>query len=340
MAGFLHWYSHPPWPIDRWVWSINLTGIMRAFSAYPMRRIPERLVIEILREVYAREGNIELSHVLNTQWIERFRTRSRNNSAANFTLAQALGWRYRALLERKESLLMLNRAYLKKYKAIHTEAIEAQLDLFARILDRGGILMMMPEGTLSPDGSLSRIREGLHRIVSTSQADMRLLPVNITYDFMTPGRMTVFLNIGQETKGIRDLSKVALDSLTRNKILELHTITLGNLASRQLLEKARENGVLDSSELASHLFQEAQGHASRGFRVDERLLREHSFNRRFQELIDYCVKRGILSPGSRYLRINREKVLNAENKGHLLDPMGYSNSEYMGWWSEAKGNLP
>jgi 1-acyl-sn-glycerol-3-phosphate acyltransferase len=52
-------------------------------------------------------------------------------------------------------------------------------------LDVGGVVYLAPEGVLSPDGRLGRLREAFDYLVENAHVPPRILPLGIGYDFMT-----------------------------------------------------------------------------------------------------------------------------------------------------------
>ena len=47
------------------------------------------------------------------------------------------------------------------------------------------------------DGAPRRVRAGLYALLALTRPDARILPVNVTYDFMTTGRMRACVAIGE-----------------------------------------------------------------------------------------------------------------------------------------------
>ena len=93
--------------------------------------------------------------------------------------------------------------------------IDQQIGVFANILDKGGVCMVAPEGDLSPDGSFVGVKSGLHRILARTKNTVTIQPVNVTYDFMTMGRIRLYLNVGDEFEVNHLTSRMELDDKVR-----------------------------------------------------------------------------------------------------------------------------
>ena len=81
--------------------------------------------------------------------------------------------------------------------------------------------MLAPEGQLSRDDRFWPVKSGLFRLISMTTSDVRILPVNSTYDFITVGRMRIYITIGTEMTGLKQWRKVELERRVQKSIVTL-----------------------------------------------------------------------------------------------------------------------
>ncbi len=191
--------------------------------------------------------------------------------------------------------LRLIKAYPMGYVTRRSDLprIEAQLQTFGDLLDRGRDLYWTPEGGLSLDGRLGRFRAGFYRVVQASQAQLRMLPAAIFYDFMTTLRTRCFIRFGPELPIDRSLGKAALEQQARTAILRQMTINAGHLAAAVIRDLAADD-VLSRRELERRLVQHARRLHRAGLPLDGRLTMGWTFRRRVGQLLGYLRRQGIL----------------------------------------------
>ncbi len=209
-------------------------------------------------------------------------------------------------------------------------AIRKQLEFFAELLSRGKTLFLAPEGDLSPDGRLCPIRGSLYRLVNMSRRKVKILPMNITYDFMTTGRMKAFLNIGREIPETKGLSKAELEHLVKDSLLKLAVVTMSQIGSHSLYHEATQgNDTLIEESWHGQLATLVQKAEKAGLRVDRALLEERSLYQNFKDFVRYCLRKGLIttaSPGR--LQINRERILDTSSPGYSQNPVYYCHNEF------------
>jgi len=285
-----------PSPIRALLSPLGLRPFLWALQAYPMRRIRERTLGEVLEDVLQLFGDLPLHDVLKPDWVERFAELT-SGDPSQLTVRQALGSRFRPLLRQGYGLTKLARSRFRAMKPHEREVIDSHLQLFVRLLERGETLQLAPEGAVSRDGGFARIRAGLHVLVNRPRTLVRVLPVGITYDFMTCGRSTVFVNVGQEMLNLRGLRPGEASAQVARAIWAQSTITASQLAS-QLLASVRSRGghMITESELLQHVADEAERWSEAGLYVDPRLLVRKEREKRMSEYIEHCVRSGELIP--------------------------------------------
>ena len=294
-SGFLtHYLQGWPKPVRKLLYHLNLKPFLWALRAYPMRRIAERTLREVLEDVLAIFGDLPLSMVLKTEWVKRFEQLSKPNELP-LSIRQVLKDRFEPLLNLGFGLTKLNRSQFRALKPYEKATIGSQLQLFVEMLDEGEVLQLAPEGAVSRDGHFARIRAGLHVLLNRPKAPVRVLPVGITYDFMTQDRQWVFVNVGPELLDLRGLSLSEASSRVTQAILAQSTITISQLASQFILgERSRGGGYLSRAQLLEHVALEARRWAEAGLYVDPRLLTSEGLNRRMDGYLEYCLRSGDL----------------------------------------------
>lgn len=292
--GFLRDYLEN-WPaVMRWSLSVlNIRSVLRAAQAYPMRRIPEQTLGKVLTDLLHIFGDLPLDGVLRPHWVEAFeRIHARRRP---LHLSEALRWRYRSLWQLQHGLRKLTLPCFKRLKPYERRTIEAQLRLFSGLLKSGATVLLEPEGVVSADGQFARPRAALHTLLKHSGPLTRVLPIGITYDFMTTGRQKVFVNIGPEMLHLQELGRREIDTTVSKATLSRATVTASQLASRLVLTlRAEGGGTIDAAGLYKYVRAEARKCAANGAYVDPRLLVTEECKRRMILYIDYCLRAGTL----------------------------------------------
>ena len=332
--GFLSTHFRLPRLLGRPMYTINLSPVMAAFRAKPISRLSGIRVGKIVRDVYTCEGNVALKDVLNAQWITKLASLlpSPVNSNLNDTrLRDFLSYDYRVLHVQEGDLSMLKSHVLERIRPLLLDKVNSQLNCFSNILNEGGILFFTPEDEHSPDGRFGPIRSGLHRVIRTAQADVRILPINITYDFVTVGRMRIHITIGPEITNLKGLTNNEFETLVQIVITKLGVINMGQLASCYLLRMAHENSEVITKELvAKEVLSQAQKLRSLGLSVDDSLVDQGAFAKRLDKFIKYCLRKHWLRAGTDgRLIVNKEAVLNSCQSCYRDHPIRYSYNELM-----------
>lgn len=295
LAGYL---SHWPAPLRAALAQIDLSALFESMQALPMRRIPERSLGEVLEDVLATAGNCRLDEVLKPACLNEFMRRGRF-AAGTARIADVLDARFDELLARQRGFSRLNRSSLHRLIPYERHIIDAYLDRLSRLLDDGATLILEPEGAVSFDGRLSRLRGALHSLLNRTRARPRVLPIGITYDSMTEDRKSVFVNIGEEMSALQGLGRAETDTRVATAIRRCMTVTCSQLASDYLWTVRRNGGrELSRADLDDYVTQAAARFAAARTPVDERLLHEPSRSRCLGGYLACCLRRGILTARS------------------------------------------
>jgi hypothetical protein len=194
----------------------------------------------------------------------------------------------------------------------HQRRIEESLGGFARALDEGLAVAMAPEGWLSQDGHIGRIKSGLRQILARTERDVTLVPVLATHDFMTKGRSRMFVNIGEPLRDVKKWANEGFENEVARSLATLTTVTMGQAVTHNLRRRATD-GQCEVSEgtLKSETLEVAEYLASLGLAVDDRLLEHSSFERRWRRFMAYCLKHKLLERDDSLVRFDPEQVLDA-----------------------------
>ncbi len=322
--GFLaNYLDQWPSPVRSVLSHLGLQPFLWALQAYPMRRIAERTLGEVLEDVLLLFGDLPLDQVLKADWVKQFEQLAKPEDTP-ITVQRALMFRFRPLLRQGYGLTKLTRHSFRAIKPHEREVIDAHLQLFVKLLESGESLQLAPEGAVSKDGGFARIRAGLHVLLNRPRTLVRVLPVGITYDFMTSGRSTVFVNVGQEMTDLRGLRSSDASARVAKAIWAQSTITASQLAS-QLLATIRNRGgtTTTESELLQYVASEAERWSEEGLYVDPRLLAKPEREKRMQDYIEHCVRSGELTPRT----MGRYSLRSLDGKPDLA------------WWGDPEGQI-
>lgn len=141
-------------------------------------------------------------------------------------LARARLGRYGA---RFWGLRRLRPAAVRRIAPDFRATIDGQLGEFARLLDAGRCVYFAPEGTISEDGRLGRIRSGARRIYRRAKNSPAVLPVGLSYDLFQRGKRRVVVQIGHPLQGLDPDRPRTFDAALRENLLRLRAVTASHL---------------------------------------------------------------------------------------------------------------
>lgn len=301
--GFLqHYLTEWPSPVRALFSRLNLRPVLEMLHLYPIRRIRERTLGEVLVDMPAVLGDLPLAEVLRPPVLEQFRRQTPSGSHLD-RVSDALHPRYRHLLRQQYGLTKLTRMCFRRLKPHEEATIGNQLRRFVDLLDDGAVLLLEPEGAISADGSLGRLRLGLHILLNRPHVPVRVLPVGIVYDFMTRGRPWVFVHIGHEIGDLGGRCRRETSARVTDAMLSCSTMTTSLLASRWLLTvRSCGGGYVTRADVDARVSVTAKRCVDRGLHVDPRLLDDRQRSQRISDYLAYCGDRGMIVPsGRRYL---------------------------------------
>jgi len=339
-SGFLTLYFPT---LDRWlrpfIARFRVTRLFKQLQTCPVKLPDEHTVNQLLHETKRLEGNLRLSEVLTPEWLVRLMG---EEHAANprLRLKDAIFKAPLNVLSQYATPRIFKEPLATRIMKRHHQTVVSQLYQISRVLDKGGVIFIAPEGRVTPDGRFGKMRAALTRVVSQTRADVKMTPVNVTYDFMDTLRPRAIINIGPEVLSLKLYSKNELAEVVRRSIAGLTCVTMSGLAGHWLIEAANrgQEGV-SYHQLMNDLWSQAQKFKAQGLPLDQRLENRQDFEERLARLMAYAVEKGKifrnslaelqhLNPNT-WFQLDHSALLQPSCQNHEDHPARYSHNELM-----------
>ncbi|HUY78342.1 MAG TPA: hypothetical protein VMV29_16335 [Ktedonobacterales bacterium] len=301
--GFLaQLLTRPAW-LARLLHPLNVGPIIRVLGAHPIESLRARPLEAWLREALTEDeaaAQATASATLASTTIHALALAAGETDAqvAASPLAQLLAWRYHSALViwRGPELFAEDARRRAEWRVVRT--VKRQIEDIAHWFWQGGSLYTAPEGRLTPDGRLSPITSGLHRLLRLAPPDTRIVPIALIYDTMTTRRPRLFVDVAPPIEQAGTLHPHELDARLRAAWLTTMRFTCTQLASGALMrlpaQDQRVTALVTQGELTQTVHQWARRLATSGRNVDPRLLRQASAWRLVGGYIRYAERHGIL----------------------------------------------
>jgi 1-acyl-sn-glycerol-3-phosphate acyltransferase len=311
---------------------INIKPVMVALRAHPISHVIRRRIGPLIRELVPFDRTVPLKDVVSRPGlalISKMLEGQKDYNLGDITVGDFLGYPFSTLHQQPVDVKIIRGDLSRNLREKTLRKIGEQLQDIADILNTGNICMLAPEGQLSPDGRFWPVKSGLFRLISMTTSDIRIIPVNTTYDFMTLRRMRIYMTVGHELTMVKELSKVDLEQLAQKSIVTLGPVTLSHLGSEfllQVLDSGRKQ--FEEEECYTIILQRVEELRARSIRLEERLLTEQSLKKRTVDFLRYCTKRGIISNkgGGSFVMNNGLVKIHKFGKFHE-NPVQYSANE-------------
>lgn len=304
IVALWHWPRWASWLLDH----VNLAPILGPLRAYPISRPLEYSTRQYLHELRQAEGDVSLAQVFSVEfladldrWAALLAKRSRRfhpRPSRELCISDVLTWDYREmLLERLRRRFLLPERY-EAYKTRQRAKIARQVRALVGALERGDTLWLAPEGMITQDGAPRRVRESLHDLLGMMADDVRILPVSVTYDFMTTGRMRACLSVGAPLDGarLRSLERAELGRVVIAALMGQAVVTMSMLGSRFLWERWQSGQPVFTFEAAwSTLAQNMLKLARQGATLEQGLRDVRRRQRRLRAFLAYGLRHGLLT---------------------------------------------
>ncbi len=302
----------PRW-LSRLVYRLNLGPVMHGLRWYAIPWGHRRLLRSHLTDVVELLGNAPLKDLFCDPPDDRF-----PSVPADTPVGSVIEWDYLDALYRLEPFSVFRPEVEEVLRQRHRDRIADSLALFASLLDHGAAVAISPEGRRSRDGRIGNITSGALQILQQTQRNAVVLPLNITYDLLTTGRIRTFIAFGQPLRGVRDMDQDRYKTEVARALATLGTVTLGQLAARAVRSHAR-NGTseLPEAELKEEVMAEARSLADRGFEVDPMLAGGREFERRWNRFVDFSRREGLVHRRNGLVRFDPDTVLDDDFSGRF-----------------------
>ncbi len=289
---------------------------------------------EWVREALQLDTESSVGQVFTSNFIEELAsiTGESQEQIASDQLSQLLDWRYQYALQRyysSEILALSMRSPLKRRMITNIKGSISELNSW---MSRGGSLFGSPEGRLSPDGKVSLINSGLHRILRQIPLDTRIVPISIMYDFMTIGRIHIFVDFAPAIENASLLPSNELDTRLRQAWLHSARITSTQLASSFLVNAEREGlSSFTLDDIVAYMYRQAIKLAKTGRNVDQNLLKQDLTRKRAKSFLAYAERHELIRRIGAYtweLTLNETAIqVRPREVGYDQSPLAYAWNE-------------
>lgn len=310
----------------------------KMLQACPVKLPDEQTANQLLNETLRIEGNLDALEVVDETW----RAKLLGDELAHqpgLTLKDIILKGDLKVLAQYATPRMFNEPLANRIRQRHHATMHAQLRYLIRVLEKGGSLLVLPEGRVSPDGRFCKMRAAVIRLVQQARVETTLLPVNLTYDFMDTMRTNVTVIMGQEITKLKHHSKSELTDIIREKVAGLTCVTMSGLVSRALIETVNEgHSQIRLSRFKEYIWAEVQRLRKMGLALDRQLATRQDFEERFERFMDWAWHKGGIflvgpmfvadgSKGFDWIRLDRPALLREECTKHTENPVRYCYNE-------------
>jgi hypothetical protein len=296
-VGFLSRIVRRPAWFSRALRPLSVGPILRGVGVHPLDSLHLRPVETWIREALRVHGEITIGELLAPAILQMLaaQTDQPAERLAQQPTSHLLRWRYFPYLQEEVGPEIFTSAARRRAELRVVATAKEQLSDCAEWLRAGGSLYTSPEGLLSTDGRLSPFRAGLARVLHDAPPDTRVQPVAIIYDFMTVGRLRMWIDLAPAIEGGSALTHHELEQRLRAAWFDVARFTCTQLASGLLIARA-EQGQRTAlvRDLEAGVLAEARDLVSAGRRVDPELLTEEGVHRRVARYLTYAELHGII----------------------------------------------
>lgn len=213
--------------ISKFLGKIPLNWLFFLSRTRPIRRIPEFTLKEMLQEIIQFYPSTSLTVDLL-------------NARGQREIIEAIGYLPK-YLGNLMSLPLHECGYrfwgIRRFKVnvlrkIHFNFIQktiSQLNVFKELLNQGRIVYISPEGTISRNGKMGRIRDGAVQLCRQCRNPPPIQPIVLAYDTLKPGiRKRVVVHIGQAIRSY-DPHTSNFKHNMQHILIKLHCVTPSHL---------------------------------------------------------------------------------------------------------------
>lgn len=323
--GFLAGYvmPRPAW-LRPLLFHVSPAAFMRAIRCYPVPMARRRFLAAHLTDLLKAVGDVPLSEVLGSSPDSVF-----PGVAAGATVRYVLRGAYAVELFTLHDLNLFRPEIAEALTEYQRTTIRDAIDIFAAVLDEGDALTVAPEGALTPDGRIGRIKSGLQQIVQHTKRDLALLPMGVTYDFMSTGRPAAYMRVGSLVTDAKNWPEEQWPGRVRRMLARQTTVTLSQLAAQYVFENAQA-GVfcLDTASMKAELVRRANAFAAEGLHVANSLLQPTEFDQCWTRFVAYCRRHALATESNGTLTVYSPESSSVRHAPHVrVSPWVYAANE-------------
>lgn len=309
--------------VRRLLYPLAIGPILYRLGVMPVSKAGPRLVaewIDALIDAYG--GETQADDLIAPDWL----LAQDAAPAGSTTLAELRSPRHVALLALVAGPECLRPAVFRRVRLRLAQAARVSLVDVVTALQHDHVLVMAPEGNLSPDGGLQPFRSGMYRLLQQVPA-AALLPFAISYDLLDRGPLRIFVHVGPALERLASLDRREAEARIRAALAAANTATMAQLAAAVLIEELPAAEIA-AGDLAARIAARAAALAGAGRPVDRRLLDRRRFAARFVRFLAAAEGHGLQRTAGR-LRIDRA-LIEGPVDGWLTNPLGYAYNELLG----------
>jgi hypothetical protein len=324
VPGFLGlYYPQLPRALRRWLFLLDIGGILRMLRIVPARTAGPRTIADWLRDLSPLyPPDTPLGALLSADGLARA---AYMGVPPELPLGAVFAWRYEEWLGLQVGPEVFSSEVMARLRVREAREVPHFLAVAREALREGGILVIAPEGQLSPDGRMQSFRGGLHYLLR-DLPDASILPVGFTYDLLGHRRPVLFICVGALRPAQPELPRRVFDERLRADLARLGTVTLAHIVARIVFDELGEGtATIATAELARRAWRSARTLARTGRRLDPALTERKRFAARFAQLLRAARGRG-LDVHDGEIGIDWPLLRQPVN-GWLENPLGYAYNE-------------
>ena len=284
------WFSHALRPL-------NVGPIIRGVGVHPLDSLHMRPMEIWIREALRVEGDTTIGKLLAPATAQSLADQIGvpMEALSEWRVSSLLAWRYFPLLQAVVGPEIFTPAAHRRAELRALATVKRQLADCVDWLRVGGSLYTSPEGHLSPDGRVSAFRAGLTRVLRDAPPDTRVQPIAIVYDFMTTGRVRMWIDLAPAIEGGATMTHHDLEQALRAAWMSVARFTCTQVASALLLARAEQGQrATQVDDLEASILTWARELAAAGRQVDPSLLSVEGVHHRLASYLTFAELRGII----------------------------------------------
>ncbi|HLX39189.1 MAG TPA: hypothetical protein VKR42_01595, partial [Ktedonobacteraceae bacterium] len=323
----------PRW-FARFVRLIPLTAILEGLGVFPLENVHMRPAEVWLRDALKEVGDEVVEDALTPAFLQQVvkYPDEHGGQAIGQHLSHLLSWRYQQRLQDWQSVDIFREPLRGQMKRFVMAETRQELADIARYIHDGGSLWGAPEGRVSPDGTVGAVTAAAHRFVRDCPTTLCVVPIAISYDFMTIRRSGIFVDVAPVIEHAPLLAQPVLDKQLRDAWLLHMCFTCTLLATGFLVQASRTGSlVFTLDDMARSVEQQAQVLMDEGRLVDTRLLHSHTARKLAMNYLQYAERQHLVKRTGRTSWIPTIGSLTIEVRpgeyGYRQNPLAYAWNE-------------